>query len=240
MKRIYTIALMALMSAGLFAQEQEANTLKVQGSAQIETIPDLFQFDLRFTVTTEAQRQSVDSLEHMTNYMIKCLNKKAKISKDSLKTIGFYTNINDNRYRPETKTTYTASQTLQLKVSADKEQIIKILNVIAYTNLPVNVNTSSYFSDKAKAQSEEALINAAFDNAKRQAQMLAKAGSFEVGAVRSVDYTQGEPFQVNALARMESMALKSSEDRSFANFNLAPQTLQKSIRISYFIYRKEN
>lgn len=232
--------MVVLLPFGLFAQDQEANTLKVQGSAQIEMIPDLFQFDLRFNVTTEAQRQSIDSLEDMTNYMIKCLTKKGKISKDSLKTIGFYTNINDNRYRPETKTTYTASQTLQLEIAADKERIIKLLNVIADTNLPVSVNTRSYFSDKAKATSEEALINAAFANAKRQASILANAGDFKVGAVRSVDYTQGEPFQVNALARMESMAMKSSDDRNFANFNLAPQSLAKSIRISYFIYRKEN
>ncbi|OEK00920.1 hypothetical protein BFP97_05070 [Roseivirga sp. 4D4] len=240
MKRTYAILLVVLLPFSLFAQDQEANTLKVQGSAQIEMMPDLFQFDLRFNVTTEAQRQSIDSLNDMTDYMIKCLTKKGKISKDSLKTIGFYTNINDNQYRPEVKTTYTASQTLQLKIGADKEQIIKLLNVIADTNLPVNVNTSSYFSDKAKAKSEEALIKAAFENASRQAQMLASAGNFEVGAVRSVDYTQGEPFQVNALARMESMAMKSSDDRSFANFNLAPQEFQKSIRISYFIHQKKN
>ncbi len=236
MRRTYTILLVALLLPfGLFAQDQEANTLKVQGSAQIEMMPDLFQFDLRFNVTTEAQRLSIDSLNDMTDYMIKCLTKKGKISKDSLKTIGFYTNINDNRHRPEVKTTYTASQTLQLKIGADKEQIIKLLNVIADTNLPVNVNTSSYFSDRAKAKSEETLINAAFENARRQADMLAKAGNFKVAAVRSVDYTQGEVYLWNDMARTESMSLKSSGGRDFANFNLTPQKLSKRIQISYFI-----
>lgn len=240
MKRIQAILFIALLPLGLFAQDQDANTLKVSGSAEVEAIPDLFQFDLRFTVTSDQQRISIDSLNDMTAYMIKCITKKTDIGKDSLKTINFYTNINDNRYRPEIKTTYTASQTLQLKISADKEQIIKLLNVIADTNLPVSVNTSGYFSDAAKAASEESLINAAFENARRQAAMLAKAGVFEVGPVRSVDYSQGEAFQVQGSVLMESMALKSSDSREFGDFNLAPQKLSKSIRVSYYIYQKDN
>lgn len=240
MKRIKVILLIALLPLGLFAQDQEANTLKVNGSAEVEAIPDLFQFDLRFTVTSDQQRTSIDSLNDMTAYMIKCITKKTDVGKDSLKTIGFYTNINDNRYRPEVKTTYTASQTLQLKIGADKEQIIKLLNVIADTNLPVNVNTQSYLSDAAKLASEEALINGAFENARRQAAMLAKAGKFSVGQVRSVDYAQGQSIQVRGPQRMESMALKSSADREFGDFNLAPQKMSKSIRVSYYIYTKEN
>ncbi len=240
MKRIKAILFVALLPLGLFAQDQEANTLKVQGTAETEMIPDLFQFDLRFNVTTYEQNVSIDSLNEMTNYLIKCITKKTNIKKDSLKTIGFYTSINDYRYKPDTKTTYTASQSLQLKMGADKEQIIKLLNVIADTNLPVSVNTSGYFSDAAKAASEESLINAAFENARRQAAMLAKAGVFEVGPVRSVDYSQGEAFQVQGSVLMESMALKSSDSREFGDFNLAPQKLSKSIRVSYYIYQKNN
>ena len=52
MKRIQAILIIVFLPMGLFAQDQEANTLKVNGSAQIEAIPDLFQFDLRFTVTS--------------------------------------------------------------------------------------------------------------------------------------------------------------------------------------------
>jgi len=240
MKRIQAILIIVLLPMGLFAQDQEANTLKVNGSAQVEAIPDLFQFNLRFNVTSDQQRMSIDSLNEMTAYMIKCITKKTDIGKDSLKTINFYTNVNENLYKTETITTYSASQSLQLKIGADKEQIIKLLNIIADTNLPVNVNTQGYFSDAAKAQSEEALINAAFDNARRQAAMLAKAGEFSVGAVRSVDYSQGESFQVRGVPRMESMALKSSGDREFGDFNLAPQKQSKSIRVSYYIYQKEN
>lgn len=235
MKRIQAILIIVFLPMGLFAQDQEANTLKVNGSAQVEAIPDLFQFDLRFTVTSDQQRMSIDSLNEMTAYMIKCITKKTDIGEDSLKTINFYTNVNENRYKTETKTTYSASQSLQLKIAADKEQIIKLLNIIADTNLPVNVNAKGYFSDAAKAQSEEALINA-----RRQAAMLAKAGEFRVGAVRSVDYSQGEAFQVRGLQRMESMALKSSGDREFGDFNLAPQKQSKSIQVSYYIYQKEN
>ncbi len=240
MKRIQAILFVALLPLGLFAQDQEANTLKVQGTAEIEMIPDLFQFDLRFNVTTDRQNISIDSLNEMTAYMIKCITKKTNIKKDSLKTIGFYTNINDNRYKPDTKTTYTASQSLQLKISADKEEIIKLLNIIADTKLPVNVNTQSYFSDAAKAKSEEVLINGAFENARKQASMLAKAGVFKVGSVRSVDYSQGEVFQMRGSVSIESMALKSSDSREFGDFNLAPQKLSKSIRVSYYIYQKEN
>lgn len=232
---------MALLPLSGFAQMQEANTLQVTGISEIEIVPDMFRFDLRFTVTTNEMKKSIDSLNNAMDKMIRCITGKSKIKSDSLKTTGFNTYTNDNRYDKERETTHTANQSLQLTINANSDDIIKLLNIIAEANTNANVNTSSFFSKAKKLEVEELLINSAFDNARAQASMLGKAGNFDVRHVRSVNYAQGTPFQARGNNKMETMLLGATGDsESFGDFNLAEQTLSKRIDVSFFIKPKGN
>ena len=186
-------------------------------------------------------KKSIDSLNGSMERMIRAITKSTDIKSDSIKTRGFNTYVNDNRYDPKKRrTTYTANQSLQLKIKARSEDIIHLLNVITESNSNANVQTSSYFSNQKKAEVEEQLINGAFDNARHQANMLAKAGNFTVGNVRSVNYMQSTPFQVRANYRLEAAQMQADEEHSFGDFNLAGQRISKRIDISFYIYPKEN
>lgn len=232
---------MALLPLSTLAQIQEANTLQLTGVSEVEIVPDMFRFDLRFTVTTNKMKKSVDSLNDAMERMIRAITRNTDIKSDSIKTLGFNTYVNDNRYEPKKrKTTYTANQSLQLKIPANTEDIVHLLNVITEANAGVNIQTNSYFSNEKKAAVEEQLINKAFDNARHQADMLAKAGNFKVGNVRSVNYSQGIPFQVRANYRAEALQMSAKADNSFGDFNLAGQRISKRIDISFYIYPKEN
>lgn len=232
---------MALLPLSGFAQMQEANTLQVTGASEIQVVPDLFRFDLRFTVTTNEMKKSIDSLNSAMDKMIRCITGKSKIKSDSLKTSGFSTYTNDNRYDKKRETTHTANQTLQLTIKANSDDIVKMLNIIAEANTNANVNTNSFFSKTKKLEVEELLINSAFDNARAQASMLARAGNFDVRNVRSVNYSQGTPFEARANYKMEAMWMdKTQESRSFGDFNLPEQTMSKRIDISFYIKPKGN
>lgn len=240
MKKLKLIIIAILIPLYSFAQNQEANTLNVTGTAEIEVIPDMFQFDLRFTVTTGEMKKSIDDINAQMDRMIKAITRKTSISSDSIKTLGFNTYVNDNRYDSKKKTTYTANQALQLKIKANSDDITYLLNIIADENSSVNINTHSFFSNQKKTEVEEQLINAAFNNARHQANLLANAGNFEIGNVRSVNYTQGTPFQTRMSVRMESMQMDSAKERSFGGFNLDTQTMSKRIDISFYIYPKND
>ncbi len=239
MKKLKLIIIAILIPLYSFAQNQEANTLNVTGIAEMEVIPDMFRFDLMFTVTTDKMKKSVDKLNDEMDKMIKAITKQTNISSDSIKTLGFNTYVNDYRYDPKRKTTYTANQSLQLEIKAKSKSIVHLLNVISEANSNVNISTSSFFSNQMKADVEEQLINAAFDNARHQASMLGKAGNFETGRVRSVNYMQGTPFQARRNMQLESMKMDMvEEEAAFGDFNIAKQTMSKRIDISFYIYSK--
>ena len=241
MKRFKLIIIIAILPFSGFAQMQEANTLQVTGVSEMQIAPDMFRFDMRFTVTTTKMKKSIDSLNKAMDKMIRCITGKTKVKSDSLKTSGFNTYTNDNRYDKKRATTHTANQTLQLTIKANSDDIIKMLNIIAEANTNANVNTNSFFSKAKKLEVEELMINSAFDNARAQANMLGKVGNFDIRHVRSVNYNQGAPFQVRGNYKMETMQMDQAENNgSFGGFTLPEQTLSKRIDISFFIRLKEN
>lgn len=219
------------------AQQQEANTVHVIGKAEIEVAPDLFDFNVGFTYTTESMESSIKELNKAMDEMIHAITSNTKIESDSLKTVRFNTYVNDNRYNKNKTTTYTASQSLKLTIAHDQKEIVKLLNLITSTNVNINLNTNSYISKSAQLAAEEELINRAFDHARYQANLLSKAGQFKTGRVRSVNYTQGVSFNAQAPRTFQVSEMKASADMSFGDFNVEKQKISKQIDVTYYIYR---
>ena len=220
------------------AQQQEANTLHVIGKAEIEVTPDLFDLNIGFTYTTSSMESSIEQLNEAMDDMIKAITSNTKIKSDSIKTVGFNTYVNDNRYNQNKKTTYTANQSLKLTIRHDQKEIVKLLNLITTHNAKINMNTRSYIGKKAQALAEEKLINMAFAHARYQSKLLANAGEFKVGNVRSVDYTQGVSFSPQNTVRFKAAQLAESADMSFGDFNVEKQKISKQIDVTFYILNK--
>ena len=232
-KHITTLALLLLGFAAI-AQQQEANTLHVIGRSEIEVAPDLFEFNIGFTYTTGSMETSIEQLNDAMDEMIKAITSKTKIKSDSLKTTGFNTYVNDGRYNQLKKTSYTANQSLKLTINHDQKEIIHLLNIITELNAKTNLNTRSFISEKLKSQSEEVLINMAFENARNQSRILAKAGEFKVGNVRSVNYTQSN-WVVYPPRSYQMAEMKATSEKSFGDFNVENQKISKQIDVTYYI-----
>ena len=233
----YIATLMLSLIAVIATAQQEANTLHVIGKAEIEVAPDLFDFNIGFTYTTGSMENSISQLNKAMDEMIKAITSNTAIKSDSLKTVGFNTYVNDNRYNQNKKTTYTASQSLKLSIAHEQKEIIKLLNLITGTNANISMNTRSYTSKKAQASAEEELITLVFEHARYQGQLLAKAGGFKVGSVRSVNYTQGVSFNAQEPRTFQVAEMKASADMSFGDFNVEKQKISKQIDVTYYIYR---
>ncbi len=236
-KHITTLALLLLGFAAI-AQQQEANTLHVIGRSEIEVAPDLFEFNIGFTYTTGSMETSIEQLNDAMDKVISAITSQTEIKSDSIKTKDFGTHVNDGRYDKTKNTTYSAFQSLVLTISHEQEEIIKILNLITRTNSKINIRTRSFISDKSRAAIEEDLINMAFDHARYQGKLLGKAGDFKLGKVRSVNYTQGNPFNEGTRVQLRGISqMDASKEMAFGDFNVEKQKISKQIDVTFYIYQ---
>lgn len=232
MKHIF-IAIALITSLGLSAQND--NTLRVQGQAEIEVIPDLMKFNLNFNINADTQDESVQELNELMDRVITEL-KKVGIQEDSIKTDNFRTNVVDNTYR-NGKNFFTSSQQMHFTINADSKQIVTVLNVLSDVKGDFNFSTAPLISNLLMDKKEKEMTSLAFANAKEQAQLLSSVGDFELGLINNVDFRLNRPVtqRKESLALEEVVVTYADQNKNFGNYNLAPQTLRKSVWVTYYI-----
>ncbi len=230
MKQIFFIAAL-LVSVGLTAQTD--NTLRVEGKGELEVIPDLMKFNLNFNINADSQDESIEELNELMDQVIIEL-KKAGIHEDSIKTDNFRTNVVDNTYR-NGKNYYTSSQQMHFIIGADSKQIVTILNVLSNVKGSFNFSPSPLLSQGLRERKEKQLAALAFQDAKDQAEILGSAGAFELGKIKNIDFQSANRPVVMRNFEEGDAVFAYAEQKSFGNYNLAPQKLAKSVWVTYYI-----
>lgn len=230
MKQFFLIAAL-LVSVGLSAQNE--NTLRVEGKGELEVVPDLMKFNLNFNINADTQDESIKELNELMDQVIIEL-KKAGIHEDSIKTDNFRTNVVDNTYR-NGKNYFTSSQQMYFIIGAKSEQIVTLLNVLSNVEGSFNFSPSPLLSKELREQKEKELAALAFQNAKEQAEILGSAGAFDLGKIKNIDFQSANlPVLMRDFEAGEAV-FAYAEQKSFGNFNLAPQKLSKSVWVTYYI-----
>lgn len=232
MKQIFFAAILLF---SFHASAQNDNTLRVQGQSELEVLPDLMKFNLNFNINADTQDESVKELNDLMDQVIIEL-KKAGIHQDSIKTDNFRTNVVDNTYR-NGKNFFTSSQQMHFIISADSKQIVTILNVLSDVKGDFNFSPEPVMSKALKEKKEKELAAMAFQNAKMQAQILSSVDDFTLGKIKSIDFQIDLPrFQIRGNSSLgEVVVADYAVSKNFGNYNLAPQTLRKSVWVTYFI-----
>jgi len=232
MKKLF---LLFLVFTATVIHAQEQSTLQVVGYAEAEVLPDLMQFDLNFNVNSDTQKESIEELNALIDDVIAALT-KAGIEADSIKTDNFRTNVVDNTYR-NGKNYFTSQQNMYFIMQAEPDAVVAILNVLNDVEGSFNFSPSPMISTALKKQKEEALTKASFADAKMQADLLGQSGAFKLGKIKSVDFQSNRPpigfFDEQALGEVVISTRK--ETLNFGNYNLAPQKLNKSVTVTYYI-----
>jgi hypothetical protein len=156
--------------------------------------------------------------------------KSAGFEKKDLKTTKFNVSTHFESYRDKNNDYknkfdgYICEQGLKLEFDFDTEVMSKVLTAIAKS--PVNPRLNIRFSVKDKAAVSEELLISATDNAKKKAEVLAKASGVSLGNLFSIDYNWGE-------LHLYSPTIYVMEDRLMAeSSSLAPDIEPDDIDVS--------
>lgn len=183
MKKLF---LLLLFFSYTVSQAQDQGTVRVVGNAEVEVIPDLMQFNLNFNVNADTQEESIEELNQLIDKVVAALTRSG-IHADSIKTDNFRTNVVDNTYR-NGKNYFSSLQNMYFIMNADSDAIIAILNVLNDVEGSFNFSPNPMISASLRKQKEKTLSQAAFADAKMQAELLSASGAFELGKIKAVDF----------------------------------------------------
>ncbi|WP_420386910.1 SIMPL domain-containing protein [Roseivirga sp.] len=238
MKQIITsLILLSCLNFPLLAQE--SNTLRIEGKAEMEVVPEIMEYKLNLNISTTNQKRSLDSLNQIVNMVTRALI-DVGLPADSILTEGFNVNTMNDRFNPENGIQYAASQNLSFKTSTRSEHILAVINALADLDIPYNLNNSPQLSKKQSEQVRLALIEAALDDAKEKAAQIARAGQFRLKGISSINYQEGYNLVVYEEAEFddEIMVGAAKASRSFGDYHVAPEVFRKNVVVTFKIKSK--
>lgn len=170
--------------------------ITVKGTGNVSAKPDL----IVITATLESHRYDYDETMELAAKSIADLQTAIQIAgleKKDLKTTSFHIRTHYESYRDKDNNYkskfdgYLCEQGLKLEIDFDTVIMSKVLSAIAKSPTdPHNLNI--HFSVKDKNAISEDLLISATENAKRKAEILAKASGVTLGQLINIDYNWGE------------------------------------------------
>lgn len=165
--------------------------ITVKGIGTVKVRPDLVLMTMNLKSQMYEYDQTMELAAKSVNKIISAV-KSIGFDKEDLKTNDFnvrphyeqYTDKNNN-YKNRFNG-YLCEQNLMLAFDLDTKMISNVLNALAKTE--VNPGLDIKFSVKDETAINEELIIQATKNAKRKAEILAKASGVSLGELISVDY----------------------------------------------------
>lgn len=178
-------------------QAYPSRTFSVEGSADIDTTPDVAMFSA--TVTSEGG-QNVADIQQMNTEKMNAINafvKEQEVKEKDLKTLQYnlyprYSNTPcvNNFCPPATISGYTLTQTLEVKVR-DTEKLSALLAGVVEKGANSVSNVRFVLDDdvEAKNQAREEAI----DKAKAKAKDIARAAGFRLGEIVTMYEMSSDP-----------------------------------------------
>ena len=170
-------------------------TITVKGTGSISVKPDL----TVLTLELKSHQHDYDKTMELAAESVKTLQDAVEsvgFDKKDLKTTSFNISTKYESYRDKDMNYlnrfngYLCEQGLKIEFDFDMKILSKVLTAIAKTSLDPQLNIQFSVKDKSVV-SEELLINAT-ENARRKAEVLARAAGVSLGDLISIDYNWGE------------------------------------------------
>lgn len=170
-------------------------TITVKGIGNVSVKPDL----IVITMNIESLQREYDKTMELAAESIMALQnaiQSAGFNKEDLKTTDFnisthYEGYHDKNNNYESRFDgYLCKQSLKFEFDLDTTILSKVLTAIAKASTEPQLNV--HFSVKDKTAVNEGLLISATENAKRKAEILAKASGVHLGDLINIDYNWGE------------------------------------------------
>ena len=188
MKRIYFLLIAVIFINYTFAQN--ASTLSILGEAKKMVTPDVAVIQINLSAKDKTQAGSYNNLVTKSNDVLTKLKqfgfdeKQIKLSQFSITPEYKYDNGSNNLVG------YNGTQHFTVKFFMDKEKIFSIYEKLtdnsATSEISVNLNIEC--SDELKSKTQNELIEAAIDDAKTKANIIARKANYTLGKILKIGY----------------------------------------------------
>lgn len=227
-----TLIISMLCMLPLFASAQQPATLTVSGKSTTEVTPDITVINITLSANNMDYGKSIDLLKEKSDN-IKAFLKKKGINKEDIKAENF--NIRKNyvyENRKQVFKGYNATSHIRLEFLNDNAQANKIINAIGESNAEAEVNVNFKLSQDLKDSVNDQLIEAAIVDAKKRADIIAKATNQKILQISKINYGVKENVAVtfDSEARVFAMADKSGATER-ESLSITPQPIEKSTEI---------
>lgn len=187
--KIILITIFSVFSISSFAQSEILRTISVQGYGEVNIKPDVANINFSLSSTNLEFNKAVDELNSKVNSLSKSL-KKVGISKDDIHSSNYSINKDfKHNYKTGDKTFlgFKVSHSITLQISADTKSVNKVFDAIIKSLSDVELNLS--FGIKNPEKSKGLMLTNAIEDAKKKAEIMAKASDLELGEIISINYS---------------------------------------------------
>ena len=208
--------------------------ITVKGTGNVKVKPDLIVITMSLESIHLDYNRTMKLAAEAVEGLLKAIQSLGFVKTD-LKTTNFNISThyesyrdNDNNYKSKFDG-YLCEQGLKLEFDFDTEMLSKVLTTISKANIEPRLNIQFSVKDK-DAVSEELLVSAT-ENAKRKAEILAKASGVILGDLISIEYNWGE-LHLYSQTRfaMEDQLMKLSESSAPS---IEPEDIDVSDTVSF-------
>ena len=169
----------------------EKREIVIKGTGKVSASPDLLVINLNFEVVErEYERTMLTATQHLD--ALRAAVVSAGHDKKSLKTTAFnvdteYEHYQDFRKNYKQKFVgYSCTHRLSLEFDLDMKKLGATL--VAIADCAAKPQFSVKFSVKDPSAVSEQLLQSAIENARQNAEVLAKAGGVKLGEIKRIDY----------------------------------------------------
>lgn len=208
--------------------------ITVKGTGNVKVKPDLIVITMSLESIHLDYNRTMKLAAEAVEGLLKAIQSLGFVKTD-LKTTNFNISThyesyrdNDNNYKSKFDG-YLCEQGLKLEFDFDTEMLSKVLTTISKANIEPRLNIQ--FSVKDKDAVSEELLFSATENAKRKAEILAKASGVILGDLISIEYNWGE-LHLYSQTRfaMEDQLMKLSESSAPS---IEPEDIDVSDTVSF-------
>lgn len=227
-----TLIIAMLCFLPLVVNAQVPAELTISGKASTEVTPDITVINLNLSAEDKSYSTSVDLLQGKADE-IKSFLKKKGISKDFIKSENF--NITKSyvyENRKQIFKGYKATLNINIEILNDNALANKVINSIGESNSDASINIYHKLSQELKDSVNDQLIEAAIKDAKKKAEIIARATDQQLGNITKINYGVEENISISPRAEVAFMAMDSEMKNSSDNsLSITPQPIEKSTDI---------
>lgn len=227
-----TLIIAMLCFLPLVVNAQVPAELTISGKASTEVTPDITVINLNLSAEDKSYSTSVDLLQGKADE-IKSFLKKKGISKDFIKSENF--NITKSyvyENRKQIFKGYKATLNINIEILNDNALANKVINSIGESNSDASINIYHKLSQELKDSVNDQLIEAAIEDAKKKAEIIARATDQQLGNITKINYGVEENISISPRAEVAFMAMDSEMKNSSDNsLSITPQPIEKSTDI---------